>query len=264
MANSRLEEYVQSATARLPESERAMEQVEMHQHLAALIAAHEELGDSNETATDAALKQLGDERILRQQLVKTHRRGRFHALLRTPLPEFLTIIWAPAILGPVAGGGILGAMYARGRLPLQRSSLLMAGLLGIAQTALLAGYGAMISQNWLLIGTLCALYWGVLTGCALLGFCVGNGIAPTNHESFVTSAKSQSRVLSLVALGSAVLLVGGAAGLWHIKSQQQERTRQAAEAVRVAEAQYETHRQAGEHQRSVTSAKRAGKQGQNK
>ncbi len=263
MANSRLEEYVQSATARLPESERALEQLEMHQHLAALIAVHEELGDTTETATDSALKQLGDSRVLRQQLLKTHRRARLHRMLRSPLPEFWAIIWAPAILGPVAGGGILGAMYARGRLPLQRSPLLMAGIFGILQTALVAACGAMVSQNWLHIGVGCSLYWGLLTGCALLGFCFGNVFAPTKQESFASAAKSRSTVLSLVALGSAALLVGGSAGLWHIKSQQRERTLRAAEAVRVAEARYEMHRQADEHRLRQTTPFRAIRGGRN-
>lgn len=90
-ANRRLEEYVKAATARLPESERTLEQLEIHQHLTALIAAHEELGDTTETATDAALKQLGDARVIHEELLKTHRRAKFYGLMNRPLSEFWPI-----------------------------------------------------------------------------------------------------------------------------------------------------------------------------
>ena len=88
--NQTLEAYVHSATAHLPESDRMLEQREMHQHLSALIAAHEELGDTTETATEAALKQLGDARVIREELLKTHRRAKFYGLMNRPLSEFWT------------------------------------------------------------------------------------------------------------------------------------------------------------------------------
>jgi hypothetical protein len=235
MANSRLEEYVQAATARLPESDRALEQMEMRQHLSALIAAHEELGDTTETATDAAVKQLGDARVLRQELLKTHRRARLHGLTSAPLSEFWTINWVPAVFGAVVGGGILGALYARERFPLRRSSLILAC---VVQTAVVAGFGWMLWQNWLHIGIMCALYWGLMTSCALLGFQLASVSTSERLQSPRTARGNWNIGKSLVALGSIALTVGSAAGVWQIQSQRGERTRQFTEARRVAEAQY--------------------------
>ncbi|MBC8102111.1 MAG: hypothetical protein H7Z41_05935 [Cytophagales bacterium] len=237
MANSRLEEYVQAATARLSESERAFEQLEMRQHLAALIAAQEELGETTEAATDAALKQLGDAYVLRQQLLKAHRRASSHGILSAPFSEFWTINWVPAVFGVVVGGGILGVLYARGRLTLRLSSIMMASCI---QTVVVSGFGSMITQSWPLTGVLCTLYWGLLTSCALLGFCLGSISGQTQRQSFSISGKPRNIVKPLMAVGSAtlVLIMGGSAGIWQIQRQRAERTHQLAEAVRVAEARY--------------------------
>ncbi|MES2462426.1 MAG: hypothetical protein V4671_17730 [Armatimonadota bacterium] len=238
MANSRLEEYVQAATAHLPESDRMLEQREMHQHLIAMIAAHEELGDTKEAATDAALKQLGDARVIRGELLKTHRRAKFHSLMRYQFSEFWTASAAPAAFGVVIGGGICGALYARKRFPLQLGAILTAGSV---HTAVVVGLGLAAGQNWFVIASLCALYWGLFLSCALLGFGIGNVLLQPKRESFTTVAKTSNTARSLTALASValVLVLGGSAGFWQVQHQRQQRTQQLVEKVRIAEAQYQ-------------------------
>lgn len=238
MANNRLEAYVQAATAHLPESDRMLEQREMHQHLSELIAAHEELGDTTESATDAALKQLGDARVVRGELLKTHRRAQFHGLMRYRFSEFWTASVAPAAFGVVLGGGISGALYARKPFPLRPGAITMAWSV---HTAALVGFGLIASQNWGVIALMCALYWGLFLGCALVGFYIGNFLFPTKRESFATAAKSSPSARSLTTLGSValILVLGGSAGFWQIQRQRAERTHQLTEKVRAAEARYQ-------------------------
>ena len=92
--NKRLEQYVEMVDAglkRLPTDEREKEITELRQHLEALMLAHEELGETTETATDSALKQLGDARVIHEELLKTHRRAKFYGLMNRPLSEFWPI-----------------------------------------------------------------------------------------------------------------------------------------------------------------------------
>jgi hypothetical protein len=237
MAINKLEEYVKSATARLPESERDLAKLEVRQHLNSLIAAHEELGDTMETATKAALEQLGDARVLNGQLLKTHRRAKFHGLMRYRFSEFWTASAAPAAFGVVLGGGICGVLYARKRFPLRPSAILTAGSV---HTAAVVGLGLIAAQSAYVIAVMCVLYWGLFLSCALAGFCIGNVLFQTNRESFMTAGKSSNTVRTLAALGivALTLVLGGTAGFWQIQHQRQERTQQLTEAVRVAEARY--------------------------